>query len=171
MKRNKLKNRLGIDIGKVIMAPVVGGKADTSFLRGGIEQAMQTPPSPGAIFNIRKLVKVFSGRVWLISKAGPNVQHKTLLWLQHQAFYDKTGVSAANVMFCLKRHEKALHCRTIRITHFIDDRIDVLCHLLGKVPYLYLFGEQPKIKKNPRWAIPVLNWNEASAAVLKDFRQ
>lgn len=78
--RENTKNRLGIDIGKVIMSPVIGGKADTSFLSGGIEQAMQTPPSLGAFSNISILVKAFSGRVWLISKAGHNVQRKTILW-------------------------------------------------------------------------------------------
>lgn len=35
-----LEPRIGIDIGKVIMTPVAGGKADTSFLGGSFERAM-----------------------------------------------------------------------------------------------------------------------------------
>ena len=75
--------RIGIDLGKVIMEPVVGGKADTAFLSGSIEKAMETPPSPGAFEGVKTLVAAFGGRAWLISKAGPNVQRKTKQWLRH----------------------------------------------------------------------------------------
>ena len=44
--------------------------------------------------------------------------------------------------FCLKRPEKAIHCRELGITHFIDDRTDVLAAMIGVVPLLYLFGPQ-----------------------------
>jgi hypothetical protein len=46
------------------------------------------------------------------------------------------------VRFCLQRPEKALHCRELGITHFIDDRTDVLEAMIGVVPNLYLFGPQ-----------------------------
>lgn len=168
--RERTKNRLGIDIGKVIMSPVVGGKSDTSFLSGGIDQAMRTSASPGAFSNIPILVKAFWGQVWLISKAGINVQRKTRLWLQHQRFYERTGISRNCLRFCLKRHEKAHHCQAIQITHFIDDRIDVLSHLRNVVPNLYLFGEQPRLRSIPKWITHVLNWNETLEAILEDIR-
>lgn len=167
--QEKTKIRLGIDIGKVIMSPVVGGKADTSFISGGIEQALRTPPSPGAFSNIPLLVKAFSDQVWLISKAGHNVQRKTRLWLQHHRFYERTGISANRLRFCLKRHEKADHCRAVQITHFVDDRMDVLSHLRGIVPKLYLFGEQPRLKKIPSWVTHTLNWDETLKVILEDI--
>ncbi len=159
--------RLGIDIGRVIMAPVKGGKADTSFLSGGLEQAMRTPPSPGAFEGVRVLTEVFGGRVWLVSKAGETVQRKTLAWLEHWDFYRLTGLPRAQVRFCLKRPDKAVHCRELQITHFIDDRLDVLEHLRGLAAHLYLFGEQPQEAENPEWLTPVRDWAEVTAAVLR----
>jgi len=39
--------RLGIDIGRVIIGAVDdSGRADTSFLSGTLERAMETPPTP-----------------------------------------------------------------------------------------------------------------------------
>ncbi len=166
--QSKQKNRLGIDIGKVIMSPVVGGKADTSFLTGGIERAMQTPPSPDAFETVRVLSGIFSNQVWLVSKAGLNVQKKSRLWLRYHQFYQQTGVSENRLRFCFKRHQKADHCRELGITHFIDDRMDVLSHLRDSVPHLYLFGEQPRRKYIPKWVTHVLNWNEVLTAILKD---
>ena len=157
--------RLGIDIGRVIMAPVQGGKADTSFLSGGWEQAMLTPPSPGAFDGVRMLVAAFGGQVWLVSKAGETVQRKTLAWLEHWDFYRLTRLPPDHVRFCLKRPDKADHCRELGITHFIDDRLDVLEHLRGLAAHLYLFGEQAG--EIPGWVTHVRDWTEAMEAVLR----
>jgi hypothetical protein len=132
--KRTIEPRIGIDIGKVIMSPVLGGKADTSFLSGGVEKAMQTPPSPGAFEGVKKLVEAFSGKAWLISKAGPNVQQKTKLWLRHWDFYKVTGLPQEHLRFCLERPQKAAHCKQLLITHFIDDRLDVLEALRENVP-------------------------------------
>ena len=158
--------RIGIDIGKVIMEPIVGGKADTAFLSGSIEKAMETPPSPGAFEGVKTLVAAFGGRAWLISKAGPNVQRKTKQWLRHWDFYSLTGLPPEHLRFCLERPQKAEHCRQLKITHFIDDRLDVLSAMREDVPYLYLFGEQPRLAEMPAWAAHVLNWEQATGAVL-----
>ena len=80
------QHRLGIDIGRVIIAPG-DDNVDTSFLRGSIQDALDTPPYPGAFETIHKPVQMFAGRVWLVSKAGPRTQEKTLLWLEHHQFY------------------------------------------------------------------------------------
>ena len=63
-------------------------------------------------------------------------------WFDHHRFFERTGIDSRNVRFCLKRPQKALHCREIGITHFIDDRADVLEAMMGVVPNLYLFGPQ-----------------------------
>lgn len=165
--RNK-SPRLGIDIGRVIMAPIKGGKADTSFLSGSLERAMQTPPSPGALEGVARLVEAFDGQAWLISKAGPRVQDKTKRWLRHWDFYRITGLPQNHLRFCLERSQKAGHCKQLCITHFIDDRLDVLAHLKGPVPNLYLFGEQPTLDAAPDWVAHVADWNEATSAVLRD---
>lgn len=167
--KQPIEPRIGIDIGKVIMSPVLGGKADTSFLSGGVEKAMQTPPSPGAFEGVKRIVEAFSGKAWLISKAGPNVQQKTKLWLRHWDFYNVTGLPQEHLRFCLERPQKAAHCKQLLITHFIDDRLDVLEALRENVPHLYLFGEQPKLEKAPAWTVPVVDWQQTTEAVLRDL--
>jgi len=165
-KKRTTEPRIGIDIGRVIMTPVRGGKADTSFLSGSLERAMQTPPSPGAFEGVKTLAAAFRGKAWLISKAGPNVQQKTKLWLRHWDFYAATGLAPEQVRFCLERPQKAAHCRQLKITHFIDDRLDVLEAMREDVPLLYLFGEQPSLEEIPSWTIHVADWEQATNAVL-----
>ncbi len=166
---NRQNEKLGIDIGRVIMAPITGGKSDTSFLSGNDEQAMKTPPSPHAIESVKCLVDLFEGKVWLVSKAGINTQKKTLLWLKHQNFYYKTGLDKHNIRFCFKRHEKAGHCHELGITYFIDDRLDVLKHLRYVVHSRYLFGEQPKLNFIPDWVKHVNDWAETLKTIKSDY--
>lgn len=154
------KHKIGIDIGRVIIGPVLNGKADTSFLGSTIKKSMETPPSPGALEGVKKLVEVFEGQAWLVSKCGPNVQYKTKKWLHHWDFYQLTGLLEQNVRFCLERHQKAAHCKQLKLNFFIDDRMDVLQHLQGIVPNLFLFGEQKSKVAIPRWVTHVKNWNE-----------
>ena len=84
--------RVGIDIGKVIIEPVKGGAGDTTFRRGDMAKAMETPPSPGALEGVAALVEATTGQAWLISKAGPKMQAKTKRWLKHWDFYGRTGL-------------------------------------------------------------------------------
>ena len=158
-------SKIGIDIGRVIIGPVIGGKADTSFLGSTLEKAMETPPTPDAFESIAKLVDMFEGNAWLVSKCGPNVQQKTKAWLRHWNFHTETGLPEGNVRFCLERPQKAHHCKQLKLTHFIDDRLDVLQHLEGLVPNLYLFGEQPKLDLIPDWVTHVENWADTVESV------
>lgn len=167
--RKIIQPRIGIDIGRVIMAPIKGGKADTSFLDGSLDSAMQTPPSPGAFEGVKTLVNQFAGQAWLVSKAGETVQRKTKHWLRHWDFHNVTQLPQTNVRFCLKRNEKNHHCKQLKINFFIDDRLDVLKHLRDTVPHLYLFGEQPKLNDIPEWVTHVLDWEEAVNIVLDDL--
>lgn len=134
---------LGVDIGRVLISPdPAGTEDDTSFIGGSISSALATPPYSGMFEALPDLVKHFQGRVWLISKAGPRVQVKTRLWLAHHKFFERTGVDHTHLRFCIERRQKADHCLALGITHFIDDRQDVLDHLSGIVPNRYLFGPQ-----------------------------
>jgi hypothetical protein len=50
---------------------------------------------------------------------------------------------------------------TLGLTHFIDDRTDVLDHLRGVVPHLYLFGVQTGAI--PPWTVHVIDWPAVGA--------
>jgi len=145
-----MKPTLGIDIGRVI---IDGDGADTDFLKEfDDERAMQAPQMAHAFDVIKRLTGVFDGRVWIVSKCGPNMQRKSQKWLYHHGFFKQTGVSEDRLRFCLRRHEKAPICAEVGITHFVDDREDVLSHMVGIVPHRFLF---------------VRNWVETEVAILR----
>ena len=152
--------KLGIDIGRVLITPEEKGKADTSFIGGTLEQALATPPYDGMFDAVPELARRFGHQVWLVSKCGPRVQEKSRRWLEQHRFFERTGIPAGNLRFCLERPQKALHCRELGLTHFIDDRPDVLEHLEGIVPHRYLFGPQRGPGVAPG-VVAVPNWMDA----------
>jgi hypothetical protein len=134
------REALGVDIGGVIISKV-GGEADTSF--SGTNY-LETAEVPGALDVIKQLVDYrFGERVFLVSKCGPRVQAKTLRWLKHHHFFERTGVMPKHVRFCLERSDKEAICRKLGITYFIDDRVDVL-QSLKSVPHRFLLDFSPR---------------------------
>src|SRR4051812_4655464 len=133
--------RLGIDIGRVLMCPTrEDGRPDTSFLGADLDAALATPPAPGLFEVVPGLVSAFAGRAWLVSKAGPRIEALTRRWLEHHRFFERTAIDPSHLRFCRRREEKRLHADELGLTHFIDDREDVLAHLRGSVSCLALFG-------------------------------
>ncbi len=153
---------LGIDIGNVI---TVGGNEifNPNFL--------ETKQMPGAFESIQKLVSIRFGRayVWLVSKCDQRTEERTKQWLEHHRFYESTGVDRGHVLFCRERHEKAPICKQIGITHFIDDRLEVLSHMTTLNPpmkELYLFRPRPwEIEKFSTF-LPKVTWVESWQEVL-----
>jgi len=142
----------------------VGADADTSFLGSSLEEAVTSPATPGAFDVIPRLVVRFERRVWIISKCGASTQRKTLAWLEHNDFYSRTGVPHGNVRFCRERAEKAIHCRDLRITHMIDDRLEVHQAIRDVVPHRYLFG--PQHDDIPDWVVHTPDWAAVAAVLL-----
>jgi hypothetical protein len=137
---------LGVDIGGVIIDRVNDG-TDTSFFG---ENYLRTTAVPKAFEVIRDLAqKRFGNRVYLVSKCGSKTEAKTLEWLAHHRFYEVACVASDNVRFCRERHEKAGICQKLGITHFVDDRLEVLSYLTS-VGKLFLF--QPQEKEIRRFA-------------------
>lgn len=156
--------RLGIDIGRVLIAAEGANGGDTAFIGGSMNDALDTPPYEGMFDAVAPLVDRFEGRVWLVSKCGPSVQAKSRAWLLHHRFFERTGMAPANLRFCLQRPQKADHCRELGITHFIDDRSDVLGHLKGIVPNRYLFGPQ-RTPVTEAGLVLLPTWKDAAALV------
>lgn len=132
--------RIGIDIGKVIIGG--DGPEDTSFFSN---YYLETKPVQDSFYGIQRIVlKVGPNNVWLISKCGKSVQEKTLNWLEHHNFYEETGILKDHIKFCKERSDKAPIAKKLKLTHFIDDRWDVLKYMNGLVPNLWLFGPQKR---------------------------
>jgi hypothetical protein len=159
---------LGVDFGRVINdASSHPSGDDTSFLQGSETEMLATPSMKGSFASIERLVQAFGGRVWIVSKAGPRIQDNTIRWLDHHEFYDKTGMPPSNVRFVRRRVDKVDQCQELGVTHFVDDRTEVIAALTGTVPHLYLFG--PQDRPSPRGAIEVLTWDAAEKAILNDL--
>lgn len=118
---------------------------------------------PGAIEGFASLFRAFGGRVWIVSKAGPRMQKLTRTWLDRASFYSRTGFPAANLRFCLKREDKLGICEELALTHFIDDRLDVITLLRSSVEHLYLFGEAADAGRCPPWATFLPSWEQTTA--------
>lgn len=158
-KYNPPAPRLGLDFGKVIVGGEgVPGNEDTPFLGASVESCLECPPMPGAIQGVKELALRFAGRVWIVSKAGPTMQRKTLRWLAHHNFWRVTGIEPYSISFTLTRDDKRPVCQRLKLTHFVDDHADVLENLAGVVSHRYQFGgleppsEDPEIMQIPDWA-------------------
>jgi hypothetical protein len=112
------------------------------------------------------IVDAFERRVWLVSKAGARIEALTRRWLAHHRFFERAGMAPGAVRFCRKRPEKRDHALRLGLTHFVDDRVDVLEALRGAVPRLYLFGAQGR--PAPAFARHVPDWIAAHDALLVD---
>ena len=155
---------LGVDFGRVINDGSSHPSGDdTSFLTASEAEMLATPAMAGSFEVLAKLTELFEGRVWIVSKAGPRIQANTERWLNHHTFFEKTGIPADHFRFVRRRADKAAVCRELGITHFIDDRAEVLEYLVGTVPHLYLFG--PQDKAAPSYMLPVATWASAELAI------
>jgi hypothetical protein len=155
---------LGIDVGRVLISPGDSTRPDTSFIGGSLEDALDTPPYDDMFDVVPSLVARFEGRVWIVSKCGPRIQQRTLQWFDRHRFFERTGILRNHVRFCLRRPDKAIHCRELGITHFIDDRTDVLEPMAGIVPNRYLFG--PQRGRIPAGMRHVMTWRDAMQAIV-----
>jgi hypothetical protein len=149
--------RIGIDFGGVIVRNLREDRGeDTSLQNSSASEAARD----GAFEAIRLLCSAFDGRVWIISKAGPRMQERTLAWLQSVDFFSRTGLEPDHVRFCLQRQDKASICRELEISHFIDDRVHIVQILRGVVPHFCLFGEPGAERFCPPWATFASTWPE-----------
>jgi hypothetical protein len=99
-----------------------------------------------------------------VSKCGPRTEKKTRLWLKHHKLLDLLGLEAEALHFCRKRPDKAPICKRLGVTHFIDDRMEVLVHLTS-VQHRILFGPQ-EAEVRVRGVERASTWAEVAAQLL-----
>ncbi len=148
-ERNHYKRILGVDVGGVITDRIKNDGTDTSFMS---DNYLKTTAVLDAFESLKKLNSkdaYFHRLVRIVSKALPKTEQKTRDWFNHHGFYDITGISPEHVYFCRERKDKAIICERLKITHFVDDNIEVMDHLRN-VPNKYLFcfqGDESELKK------------------------
>ncbi|MEU8393410.1 hypothetical protein [Micromonospora sp. NPDC048842] len=125
--------RLGVDIGGVIIEPA-DGDADTSFFGA---HYLRTPAVVGAFDALAALGPAFD-EVHLVSKCGEATERRTREWLAHHDFPARTGIPVERVHFCRTRPDKAPIAGRLGLTHFVDDKLEVLGYL-DSVPHRFLF--------------------------------
>lgn len=128
-----------MDIGGVIIQPA-DDDADTSFFGA---HYLRTPAVPGAFDGLAAQVAGrFGPAVHLVSKCGEQTEARTRHWLAHHGFYRRTGVLPDHVHFCRSRAAKAPMAAGLGLTHFVDDKLEVLSYL-STVPHRFLFHPGP----------------------------
>lgn len=158
--------RIGVDVGRVIMCPTKDdGSPDTSFLSANFHEAMSVKAADNCFEVLHQLVDKTHSQVYIVSKCGNRIQDLTRQWFDAVDFYYMTGVERNQIHFVYKREDKQIVARELQLTHFVDDRTDVLLSLHQKVPNLYLFGKQ-KDDYCPPWAKHVPDWNAVRKELL-----
>ncbi|MEH1166070.1 hypothetical protein V6V47_11865 [Micromonospora sp. CPCC 205539] len=129
--------RLGVDVGGVLIEPA-DDDADTSFFGA---HYLRTPMVAGAFDALGELGSAFD-EVHLVSKCGEATERRTREWLAHHDLEGRTGIPVERLHFCRTRPAKAPIARRLGLTHFVDDKLEVLGYL-ASVPHRYLFRPRP----------------------------
>jgi hypothetical protein len=161
-----MSERLGVDIGGVIMerlaSPVGNGRSGA--------QECRAPLVPGALEALRRLNQGrFQHRIYVVSQWQAEHHEVVSDWLSRQHFCARTGIDAKHVRLCAQKADKVDICRELGITHFIDDRLEVLSGLRS-VPHRYLFDQHPEEAGRFDSSLPgiheVRTWDDVLAALL-----
>jgi hypothetical protein len=130
---------MGVDVGGVLV-PLMAYREDA--VGGGGPGFVGRKEMAGAREGVGRLMSLFGGRVWLVSKCGPVTEAAIREWLDTSGWYSATGLDPAAVQFCRQRADKAGICAELGITHFVDDRLEVLSYMRS-VDHRYLFQPRP----------------------------
>lgn len=153
---------MGIDIGGVLVDRVAED-SDTSFFG---DRPMDTPEVDGALAAVTTLLALFDGQVHIVSKAGPKIEALSRQWLAHRGFTGAAGVPDTNLHFVRERPAKNDVCQRLSITHFVDDRVDVMTHLTA-VEHRFLFygglGANARPLGVPDGVIEIEHWGRLVA--------
>lgn len=161
---------LGLDVGGVLVDRVAEA-TDTSFFG---DRPMDTPAVPGALDAIPNLLVLFGHRVHIVSKAGPKIAGLTQRWLDLRGVVGPGSIDPANVHFVRTRPEKHPICEGLEVTHFVDDRLDVLEYLTS-VENRFLFtgglGAHDAPLRVPDGIAVVGQWSRLVGLLQRDVEQ
>ena len=160
---------LGIDLGNVIIDHVGFGTTPEFFQTGDYNII---PPVSGVFDALLRLNQErFNGNIFVVYNAMDVADQKIVSWLKSHDFFNRTGISPDCVRRTQNGRNKLLLCEMYHTTHFVDDRLEVLSHLVSKVRNLYLFQPQQKeVERYQDFLIHVQKvgaWDEIVCLLLK----
>ena len=162
--------RMGFDVGGVIVRHREDLEVDSAGLTG--EDYLHTQATEGALETLAAVVlRLGSENVYIISKCGAETEARTLEWMDHSGFFEKTGIRRGHVHFCRDVKEKAPLVAKLKLDAFVDDRLDVLRPMLSVAsvrPMLFM-PRQEVVGQSPAFWIPRLEklegWESVRALV------
>lgn len=168
LRNETMKKILGVDVGGVIFDQAslpAGDINDDAFFA--------VPPVTDSIESLAALNQgIFKDAIYLVSKYNIETGPEGIrAWLERQNFYDRTGIPREHLYQCAERREKAPIVRELGITHFVDDRAEVMSYFADFVPNLYHF--QSLLEDREKWAIKIPNlifvdnWKDLTAMLHK----
>ena len=141
-----MKQTLGVDFGGVI-CPVHGivTGSENSFENADPKALgyLSVRPFEGALETLRRLRDSHFPDIFLVSKISENlpgisIEERVRTYLYFHGFEEVILMS--RMFFCEERAEKVAICTRQEILDcFLDDRLDVLRHMVGHVRNLFLF--------------------------------
>jgi hypothetical protein len=159
---------LGVDFGNVIIDHL-GFGTTTEFFDSGDYNSI--PPVPGAIEALSRLNQGrFRESIFVVYNATNVADQKIAGWLKFHNFCEKTGITKERVQRTTNGRDKSGICRKYNASCFVDDRLEVLGYLLGKVKLLYLFRPQSQEVEQHRLYLPYVQrastWEELITLLL-----
>lgn len=98
-------------------------------------------PLPDAFRVIRLLIeRRFRDRVVIVSRVNEEQEVRARAFVTSKAFVSEVGIPLERVHFCRKRDQKGPICKRLGITHFIDDRPEVMAFMPESVVHKILFN-------------------------------
>lgn len=158
--------KFGTDIGGVLAA-----HATLELLEqpGG---HLAVPEIEGAFDAVRQLrQEKFGNEAYVISMCDEEIEVRSREWLTHTGFVERTGIEWDRIIYCRTFAEKAQIAGRIGLTHFVDDRLEVMGGF-NNGERLYLF--QPNMRERAQFSqhlhkvLEVQSWREIVADILYD---
>jgi hypothetical protein len=144
--------RLGVDIGGPIMSMLYGANPTDLFFS---DRYLEVPIVVGVLASLTRLRSRFGADIYLIST---NVRRRPQAFeiLEKHRILELVGRD--HVVMCDTDAAKAIACRDLGITHFVDDRIEVL-ELLASVTRRYFFTSEDAHRSLPSNIVRVASWS------------
>ena len=130
---------LGVDLGNVIIDHFAFGTTRKFLISGDY---CKIKPVENSIECIKDLARISFDKVIIIYNATDFAYSKIQNWLSHWDLTEDINNSSIQIVRSSLGRDKSFDCKRLNVTHFVDDRLEVILKLRNEVKNLYLFRPQ-----------------------------